>query len=114
MVQIVSRCPAVASSATFAVRFSTVPASATCWPTAACPGVVTTVVSDPVGGWSNRPNRNISVRIRDTMPFSVAIDLDGDPVTLRGWRWPAVGGCPAGGRGRPGRPRAGRAGHRVR
>ncbi len=49
---------------------STVPASATSRPVCACAGVVTVSVSDPVGGLANRLNRNISVRIRDTMPFS--------------------------------------------
>jgi hypothetical protein len=52
---------------------STVPASETSRPACAWPGVVTVAVSDPDGGRSNRPKRNISVRIRATMPSSVAV-----------------------------------------
>ena len=49
---------------------STVPASATRWATATCPGVVTVAAVVPVGGWAMRLKRNISVSIRWTMAFS--------------------------------------------
>ena len=52
---------------------STVPASATAAEVAWCAGVVTVALVVPVGGLLNSLNRNSSVRMRDTMPFSVAM-----------------------------------------
>ena len=52
---------------------STVPASATAAEVAWWAGVVTVALVVPVGGLLNSLNRNSSVRMRDTMPFSVAM-----------------------------------------
>ena len=52
----------------------TVPCSAAVRARSACAWSVTTVFELPVGGWLKNPKRNISVRIRLTMPFSVAMD----------------------------------------
>jgi hypothetical protein len=52
---------------------STVPASATAADTAWCAGVVTVALVDPVGGLLKSLNRNISVRMRVTIWFSVAM-----------------------------------------
>ncbi|MGA2828693.1 MAG: hypothetical protein ABSF03_21535 [Streptosporangiaceae bacterium] len=47
---------------------------------------MTTVVELPAGGWLKNPKRNISVRIRLTVPSSVAMDT-----------WPSVtAACSAG------------------
>ncbi len=52
---------------------STVPASATAAEVAWCAGVVTVALVVPVGGLLNSLKRNSSVRMRDTIPFSVAM-----------------------------------------
>lgn len=49
------------------LRSSTVPASATSRAKATCSSVEATASGVSLLGWSTRPNRNSSVRIRDTM-----------------------------------------------
>jgi hypothetical protein len=66
MTAIVPPCEAASGRTPPAFFSSVVPASATWVATATCAGVVTVSVGEPVRGWLNRLNRNISVRIGRT------------------------------------------------
>ena len=63
MTAIVPPCEAASGRTPPAFFSSVVPASATWVATATCAGVVTVSVGEPVRGWLNRLNRNISVRL---------------------------------------------------
>ncbi len=62
---------------------STVPDSATAAETARWAGVVTVAPVELLGGWLNSLNRNISVRIRVTISFSVVTATRPDSTAAR-------------------------------
>src|SRR5882757_4734608 len=61
---------------------STAPSSASCSASATCAELVAVSAGDPAGGWSNRPNPNISVSTGATREFSVAVDTAPDEAAL--------------------------------
>ena len=75
MTAIVPPCEAASGRTPPAFFSNVVPASATWVATATCAGVVTVSVGEPVRGWLNRLNRNISVRIGCTIVFSALFGI---------------------------------------